>query len=527
MNEQESQQIGDRVDHYGEAARQIASAVQQMGRGTSAQHVATGATAVSNAAAAAVRTGAESGRVVAAAASGTAVGGPWGAALAATWSLRHTVSKVLIASCLALLIMVVLIVSLPAVVTNDVFGLDGSAVDTEHPITILESYNDLASAVSACVDEGYRLSLDKVEEIIRDGDYDYELSMEALINYAQSSAGYDVSYILAAYSVSRQQQNTSKEDLITKLNNVAEDMFLVTHTEGAQENGGKDGEPVKYVECTIHPFNQAVIMEAFSIDPDAIYDQFGVANSEAIQNMANALKMTLYGSLGNGQTVPLTDAELIAFVERQDCNAARKHLLATALSLVGKVPYFWGGRSEAGWNDAWNTPRLVTAAGSSSTGTIRPYGLDCSGFTDWAYKTALGVSLYNGSWRQWDATYAITEEELLPGDLGFMAVPGTVPINHVLMYAGIGNNGEQMWVHCSSGSGVVLNSPDYVTQYRRPSHVDLDGTDFAGAGSPNINDHKDSGIYQGKIFGAADGLHQEGAGTYATGEGTAEMEGRS
>lgn len=27
MNEQESQQIGDRVDHYGEAARQIASAV--------------------------------------------------------------------------------------------------------------------------------------------------------------------------------------------------------------------------------------------------------------------------------------------------------------------------------------------------------------------------------------------------------------------------------------------------------------------------------------------------------------------
>ena len=195
MNEQESQQIGDRVDHYGEAARQIASAVQQMGRGTSAQHVATGANVVSNAAAAAVRTGAESGRIVAAAASGTAVGGPWGAALAATWSLRHTVSKVLIASCLALLIMVVLIVSLPAVVTNDVFGLDGSAVDMEHPITILESYNDLASAVSACVDEGYRLSLDKVEEIIRDGDYDYELSMEALINYAQSSAGYDVSYI--------------------------------------------------------------------------------------------------------------------------------------------------------------------------------------------------------------------------------------------------------------------------------------------------------------------------------------------
>jgi len=172
--------------------------------------------------------------------------------------------------------------------------------------------------------------------------------------------------------------------------------------------------------------------------------------------------------------VPLTDAELIAFVNMQDCNATRKHILTTALSLVGKVPYFWGGKSEAGWNDEWNTPKLVTAEGSSSSGTIRPYGLDCSGFTDWVYKTALGVSLYAGTWNQWDNTYGITEEELLPGDLGFMAAPGTVPVNHVLIYAGKDQDGEQMWVHCSSGSGVVLNSPTYVTQFRRPLNVDFD-----------------------------------------------------
>ena len=29
-----------------------------------------------------------------------------------------------------------------------------------------------------------------------------------------------------------------------------------------------------------------------------------------------------------------------------------------------------------------------------------------------------------------------------------------------------------MWVHCASGTGVVLNSPDYVTQYRRAKNVD-------------------------------------------------------
>lgn len=173
-------------------------------------------------------------------------------------------------------------------------------------------------------------------------------------------------------------------------------------------------EMVKYVECTIHPFDNTVIARAFNLDLHAQYNQFSITYGEAIQNMANALKMTLYGTLGNGQAVPLTDAELIAFVNRQNCNATRKHILSTALSLVGKVPYFWGGKSAAGWNDEWNTPKLVTAEGSPSTGTIRPFGLDCSGFTDWTYKTAVGVSLYGGTWSQWAESYSITADELLP-----------------------------------------------------------------------------------------------------------------
>ena len=30
-------------------------------------------------------------------------------------------------------------------------------------------------------------------------------------------------------------------------------------------------------------------------------------------------------------------------------------------------------------------------------------GLDCSGYTEWVYQTALGVTLYDGTWNQWDA----------------------------------------------------------------------------------------------------------------------------
>jgi 3D (Asp-Asp-Asp) domain-containing protein len=402
--------------------------------------------------------------------------------------------------------------------------------------------------------------------MISDGGYDYDLSMEALVNYAQSSSGYDVSYILAAYSASMQQQNTKKEDMVSKLGNVAGSMFPVTSEEKQKEiiipvtyytyqpvtltvvtdkvktgtvngvaqyryetaektyylpdeshtsnepveidayksvtvslpvySGGAvtgtteetyyqaDGketvtpgtETIKYIECTIHPFDNAVIATAFGLNLDAPYEQFGITYGEAIQKMATALKMTLYGIAGDGQSVPLTDAELIAFVNRQNCNATRKHILTTALSLVGKVPYFWGGKSGPGWNDEWNTPKLVTAAGSTTSGTIRPYGLDCSGFTDWTYKTAVGVNLYGGTWNQWEETAAVSASELLPGDLGFLRESNGQGWSHVLIFAGYGEDGRRMWVHSSGGEGVILNSPSYeaTLELRRPQNVDFD-----------------------------------------------------
>lgn len=566
MAEPDKRQVGEGSDNYGEAAKQMANAAKQVGKESAKQAAAAGTKAVANASAAVVQASVEGGKAAAQIAAGTAAGGPWGAILSAAWALRHTLFKVLVCICLFFLLIIVMIVSLPSIILNSVFGLDGTPVDMENPVTIQQSYDDMAASISTVVQDGYTLSLEKVEQIIADGGYDYDLSMESLINYAQSSSGYDVSYILATYSASLGQKSTSEADMLSKLDAVADDMFPVTsaekeveltvpltystyrevtvtvvtsrsqtgtingvpqyryttesrtyyepdgtvtttepvtvpafnevtvsvpvysegsisgmkdatyYTAAGEETLTPDTEIIKYVECTIHPFDQSVILDAFSIDPSAIYDQFQITYREAIQNMANALKMTLYGTLGSGDTVALTDAELIAFVNQQNCNATRKHILTTALSLVGKVPYFWGGKSAAGWNDEWNTPKLVTASGSSTSGTIRPYGLDCSGFTDWVYKTALGVSLYEGTWNQWDNTYAITESELLPGDLGFMAEPGTVPVNHVLIYAGKGENGEQMWVHCASGTGVVLNSPDYVTQYRRPSNVDFEAS---------------------------------------------------
>ena len=204
-----------------------------------------------------------------------------------------------------------------------------------------------------------------------------------------------------------------------------------------------------------------------------MYGSFEITYGQAIDNMANALKRTLQGSV-DPQSPQLLDTELTAFVNAQSCSASRKALLMTGLSLVGRVPYFWGGKSAAGWNDEWNIPRRVTAEGSPTTGTVRPYGLDCSGFTAWVYSTVLGADIGAGTSGQFANTVSVSDAELLPGDLGFLLDPAG-GYSHVLLFAGYAEDGQRRWLHSSGGEGVVLNMPGYedTLVLQRPSQVDF------------------------------------------------------
>jgi len=47
-------------------------------------------------------------------------------------------------------------------------------------------------------------------------------------------------------------------------------------------------ETVEYLECTIHPFDQGMILKAFKIDTEKPYDQFGITYGQAIVHMATA-----------------------------------------------------------------------------------------------------------------------------------------------------------------------------------------------------------------------------------------------
>lgn len=175
------------------------------------------------------------------------------------------------------------------------------------------------------------------------------------------------------------------------------------------------------------------------------------------------------GAVANGAA--LTQEEIDTMVAAADTDdPGRQAILRTALKLVGRVPYFWGGKSASGWNREWNTLKQVTAPGVSSSGSLRPYGLDCSGFTDWVWRTAGFQSIGSGVHAQFWASTLIREDELQPGDLVFKNWPDNSIINHVGIYYGRDANGKNLYIHCSSGAGgVVINSYSGFKFWGRPA----------------------------------------------------------
>ena len=155
----------------------------------------------------------------------------------------------------------------------------------------------------------------------------------------------------------------------------------------------------------------------------------------------------------------------------EDLSPEREAVVRTACSLVGKVNYFWGGKSLViGWDVRWGELRQVTAAGNSTTGTYRPYGTDCSGFVDWVFYNATGggyiIGHGGGATMQHSYCTDISWADAQPGDLVFY------PDNsHVGIVGGRDANGELLIIHCASGyNNVVVTGLEGFTSISRPRY---------------------------------------------------------
>ena len=190
------------------------------------------------------------------------------------------------------------------------------------------------------------------------------------------------------------------------------------------------------------------------------------------QNDALDILLENLGSLNIPMgSLTISQEDAIALLENlpDDLDPARKAVVETAVQLVGRVSYFWGGKSlTLGWDDRWGVPTKVTAAGSGSTGTVRPFGLDCSGFVDWTFYNATDGSYYpgrgGGAATQHSYCTNISWSDAQPGDLVFYPDD-----SHVGIVGGKDADGNLLIVHCSGGAnGVVITGAAGFTSVARP-----------------------------------------------------------
>ena len=155
-----------------------------------------------------------------------------------------------------------------------------------------------------------------------------------------------------------------------------------------------------------------------------------------------------------------------------DVSEERVNVISAAYSLVGKVGYFWGGKSTViGDDPSWGTSETVSAEGSKSTGTIRAYGLDCSGFVTWAVingyqEKAMQEAVGDGTSDQWEKANVVSEADAQPGDLVFQKGPEAGSDNHVGILCGKTDAGDWIAVHCSSGKNGVTVGEAYSASFR-------------------------------------------------------------
>lgn len=249
-------------------------------------------------------------------------------------------------------------------------------------------------------------------------------------------------------------------DKVDKLRTVFWDMCIITTEEETEEWTGPTTPTDASTEPTV---NLTISIEAKTADDMRLFYSFSESQNDALTELLAEDEMlsSLIGDLNISQEEAM---ELMNGLP-SDVSEARKAVVRQALTLVGKVNYFWGGKSLViGWDERWGQPTEVWAAGSPSTGTIRPYGLDCSGFVDWVFYNVSGGSyvLGHGGGVATQHIYCqdIPWDQAQPGDLIFYPDD-----SHAGIVGGWDDAGNMMVIHCASGMNnvVITGSSGFAT----------------------------------------------------------------
>ena len=225
-----------------------------------------------------------------------------------------------------------------------------------------------------------------------------------------------------------------------KLKEVFWDMHTITsRTETV--TSGETSEIVLYITITAKTKDEMISEYGFN-----------AKQKEALETLLDNAD----GFVGSMQSLAISDATAQEVIDSlpEGLSAERKQVVKNACSLVGKVTYFWGGKSAAiGWDSEWGKMKLVTAEGSRSTGCMRPFGLDCSGFVTWAFINSgySASAIGHGASTQASKGTRISWSSAQPGDLAVYDDE-----SHIGIIAGMDASGNTLVIHCSSGANNVV-----------------------------------------------------------------------
>ena len=350
----------------------------------------------------------------------------------------------------------VLVICLIGLLIVSPFGIFFSGEDSGTGYTMPEAVSVLNGEFAA-----------RIEQIKTENPYD-ELDMD---NAGSAAMIFNWRDVLAVYAVRTTTDNASPDEVATLteekmeiLREIFWDMNAITYWTEIVPGGKDEADTViLHIIVTIKTHLQMADEYQFNTEQRRLLE-------ELMQPKYQELFMALTGSYQNIELSPENVAKIMENLPA-DLSAERRQVVLTAYQLLGKVHYFWGGKSLIiGWDSRWGMPMKVTAEGSSTTGTVRPFGLDCSGMVDWVFYNQSGgqyvIGHGGGATAQHSYCAPIAWGDAQPGDLVFY--PGD---SHVGIVCGFDSSGNIMVIHCaSSENNVVVTGKSGFTSIGRPEY---------------------------------------------------------
>ncbi len=346
--------------------------------------------------------------------------------------------------------------------------------------------NSLSVSLKHILDDKYQIIEKEIKEQVVEKGWDYSLTCESMNEYDFKDAEYI--NMLAAYMTAKEycrnngqsfkyfeelplinyeiEEKTATLKIPLKVPNyiesedgyyvksgniyITEDRTIPTYKEDKPDRYVKTGsedvvldtKEVSYADVKFKVLTAEEILDEYEL-PTKEFDTYKKRIDVLTKTADNtSIYQSIFARLPAGYTY-------IGNTELLNESYQRKLVLSTAATLIGMIPYEWGGKpTKAGYDSSWWT----------FDENNNQKGLDCSGFVQWVFLTA-GYDLNLCSKFTTVANTIdsglpeISYEELRPGDLGTYEGPIT---NHIGIYAG-----NDKWIHCTGGNQRTVVIDDF------------------------------------------------------------------